>query len=116
LMDDRGSMVRLPMDAPAELPPSNGPWRLLAVDFSFRTGVNPALYSMTVTGIVADGQEIALPTEEWQLQTAASATFEDPVALGVDLPAAGAQPTGIGADIPAIQAGPTLNGRLMPVP
>ena len=106
LVDDRGSMVRLAMDGATDLPPAAGSWRLLAVDFEFRTGVNSARYSFAVTSILAGG-DIALPTEEWQVQFAASSDLEVPAL---------ATATGIGADVEVIQFGPTLSVRLMPVP
>ena len=115
LADERGSMVRLAMDGAADLPPAAGFWRLLAVDFEFRTGINPALYSFTVSSIVA-GTEVAVPADPWQLQLAASSDFEDPADFRHTLPASGAHETGIGVDVSAFQAGPTLSVRLMPVP
>ena len=115
LVDERGSMVRLVMDGAADLPPAAGFWRLLAVDFEFRTGINPALYSFTVTSIVAGG-DVALPDDPWQLQLAASSDLESPDDFGQALPASSAHETGIGADIAAFQAGPTLSIRLMPEP
>ena len=115
LADERGSMVRLVMDGTTDLPPAAGFWRLLAVDFEFRTGINPALYSFTVSSIVAGG-DVALPDDPWQLQLAASSDLESPDDFGQALPASSAHGTGIGADIAAFQAGPTLSVRLMPEP
>ncbi len=106
IVDDRGSMVRLAMDGAAALPPAAGSWRLLAVDFSFRTGVNSARYSFAVDSILAGG-EVAIPTDEWQVQFAASSDF-DPQPIASD--------TGIGANVDVIQGAPTMSIRLMPVP
>jgi hypothetical protein len=108
LVDDRGSMVRLVLDGATDLPPAAGSWRLLAVDFDFRTGVNEASYSFSVTSVNAGGSggDIPLPTEPWQLQLEASS----------DLGGAGAEAheTGIGVDLDEVAIGPTLSVRLMP--
>lgn len=108
LVDDRGSMVRLALDddGVADLPPAAGAWRILAIDFGFRTGVNAAVYSFSVEAVLADGAAVALPGEPWELQAAASSDLE------TDLSAA--HPSGIGVDVDVIAAGPLLDVRLMP--
>jgi hypothetical protein len=106
LVDDRGSLVRLVLDAgEAALPPAAGSWRIIAIDFAFRPGVNPALYTFAVTSIAADGADVALPDAAWQAQIEASSDLPESIA-GSD--------SGIGVVVDLEQQGTSVSVRLMP--